>query len=386
MSAKTRRGPGLDSPGALKNFTGTASFTNDDSPSPGQMPASDPSPLAEYKRVADRHARYLASTNRLETFNEQAERISRQADPAVADAVEQRRAELARVWELRSSLRARRQLREDADRLIAERPGYHRCEYSPNNMWSVEVREYDDGTNEVDVAQIRCKSAACAHCGPYWLADWYSRVADRVDVDRTEFHVTVAPCARERSTITRRLADRHRNHGEDYAAVSVPTVDGRFVIVSTMPTPSSSRADYSEALSVITAAFDVIFLTARETGANPTPTVRPSFCGRWKGLTNSSPEVNKRGADCEEGPRRRHYLANKRPDFGVAFTDAAIETGGKMVKPTSAETYATARNVDLQQFEPCIRGHGAVSTLERARRRQEHREYLDQIENGRFTR
>ena len=261
---QTRKRPGGGSPDAINKSTDQSEFTQNDSPPVGQIL---PEHFDEFLSVQRHRLEYLADRDRPETWQERADRISAKSCEATTEKLVRRRQQLAEVHRLKARLAARRNLKERAERLRDERPGYSACNYADRGAWLATVTE-ENGHAELEIAELRCKSVACEHCGPWWLADNLAKLADSVDDTHDDFHITIAT-SETRKAIIRRLADRHRNHGDDYAALAIPLPDDRVVIVSTMPTPTSTPADYSEVLQVAGNAFEVIRLTAQETGKNP---------------------------------------------------------------------------------------------------------------------
>lgn len=376
---QTRQGAGLATQRLIQNIPCHSEFTSKDTASLNPIPLlRDLSPEAEAARIADRHRVYLETENRPETFTEYRARLQAQAEPAVNDALEKRRAELNDVQRLRANLAQRRELRDRAEDLRANRPSYEHCRYAAHDMWSVDLSEFGDGSNETEVAHLRCKSNGCPHCGPWWLADVYERIADTLDpaaINPNAFHVTIATDAEHRSSLTRKLADRRRNHGDPYAAMTVPALDGRYVVISTMPTPTSTPADYSEALSLAKSAFDLISMTALEIGRNPIEGHRPGYVGDWRTLTNSSPTQEK-GTDREPITKRR-YLVAHRPTFGDDICRIADAHNARTERNPNPDVHSRVHNVlDLASFEQQLREHGAISTEERKRRRHDRRAYL----------
>ena len=379
---QTRKRPGGGSPDAINETADQSEFSRNDSPSLDEIP---PMYHDEFRSLVRWRRAWLDQSDRAETFDERRHRLAAQADPAVHDALERRRAELEAAARLKTNLAHRRALRDHAEDLRRNRPGYEACSYSDHSPWAVEVREFADGRNETNVVQLRCKSVQCSHCGPWWLADKLEKLAEAMDPSVDDYHVTIAADAKQRSKVTRRFYDRCRNHGDRYAAVSVPTIDGRFVIVSTTPTATSTRADYAEALGIASSAFQVIRLAAAERGANPIEGMCHRFVGDWRALTNDSPS-GEGGANCEPCVKRS-YLAWNRPGFGDSVLSAADEHNGRTARRPTPEIHSSIANVvDCAEWERELRHLGATSTEERRRRQAERTSYLrwqEQIESSR---
>ncbi len=371
----TRKHPGFATPGASQNCRlkddskshHTAPYGN------APYPISDPSNLATLQRLERKRAAHLEVIDRGETFDEQHARITAQAEHAVNDALERRRDELATAHALRENIRDRKTLRDRATGHEQRAADRNQCAYHEHRVLIAD--EYDNGRNEITLARVRCKQVTCKHCGPRWLAERLEQLADILDPEHLELHTTIAADGTHRSKLTRYLADQKRNKGTPYAALSVPLLDGRYLVLSTAPTPTSTPATYSEAIGATAAAFELLETEAATTGTNPTPGRNYRYVGDWAHTLTSLSLQKEEGTTCE--PMRRVTLTSfYRPGVDDDIRHLLDEHGGRRHNPTDPDHVLEAKGVhDLDAFLATSRHYGFQTTDERTRRRHDWNAY-----------
>lgn len=206
------------------------------------------------------------------------------------------------------------------------------------------LTEYDDGEVEGSYKGGTCNQSHCHRCGSVWLTDQLAKweTPMRLSLGSPVF-VTYADTAAERSKTVRYLADQEK-HGriDERAGGVVPTLDGRFLILSTTPTKT-----YSAIVSIADASKLVIdHLAARQKQAQAdgeSPAGNPSLFGSWKhpksALPNSSHKENE-GKQREARPiKAQHsYFAPEGANDGALF-DLVTENGGQVITRKAGESW-----------------------------------------------